>query len=108
MNRVPRLFATALVALALAGGCRAAADDMVPRNNGLVALPDSLLPSTQGTQLPTDGNSSLGLLAQKLGIQNGHLDFFSVRPDTSSAGDLNQLMRGQAAPGGGLKLQFKW
>jgi len=108
MNRVPRLFATALVALALAGGSRALADDMVQRNSGLVALPDPLPPSAQGTLLPTEGNSGLGLLAQKLGIQNGHLDFFSVRPDTSGDGDLKQLMRGQASPGAGLKLQFKW
>jgi hypothetical protein len=107
MDLVPRLFVTALVALALAGGSRAVlADDTLPGNSGLVALPDPLPLSAQGSLLPTDGNSSLGLLAQKLGIQNGHLDFFSVRPESS--GDLKQLMRGQATPGGGLKLQFKW
>jgi hypothetical protein len=107
MGLVPRPFGVALVALALAGGSRAVlADDMMPGNSDLVALSAPLPSSAQGSLLPADGSSSLGLLAQKLGIQNGHLDFFSVRPDAS--GDLKQLMRGQQAPGGGLKLQFKW
>jgi len=90
----------------MAAGNRAAlAGDMMPGNSDLVALP-ALPPSAQGSLLPKDDGSSLGLLAQKLGLQNGHLNFFSVRPDSN--GDLKQLMRSQAAPGGGLKLQFKW
>jgi hypothetical protein len=107
MGHLPRLFGVAFVGLALAGGSHAVlADDMMPGNGSLVGLSAPLPPSAQGSLLPTDGGSGLGLLAQKLGIQNGHLDFFSVRPDSS--GDLKQLMRGQSAPGGGLKLQFKW
>jgi hypothetical protein len=107
MSLVPRLFGVALVALALAGGSGAAlAADMMPGNSDLVALSAPVTPSAQGSLLPKDDGSSLGLLAQKLGLQNGHLNFFSVRPDSN--GDLKQLMRSQAAPGGGLKLQFKW
>jgi len=106
MDLVPRLLRVALVALALAGGNVAAlAEDIAPGNSVSLALPPPRPPSTQDYLLQTDGNSSFGLLSQKLGIQPGRLDFFSVRPESS--GDLKQLLRNEAA-GGGLKLQFKW
>jgi len=106
MDLLPRLFGFALVGLALASGSGAVlADDTMQGNGDLFALPAPLRPSVQDSLLPTDDGSSLGVLAQKFGVQNGHLGFFSVQPQSS--GDLKQLMRGQSA-GGGLKLQFKW
>jgi hypothetical protein len=106
MDLIPRLFGFALVGLALASGSGAVlADDKMPGNGDLFVLPAPLPPSVQDPLLPTDGSSSLGVLAQKFGVQNSHLGFFSVQPESS--GDLKQLMGGQSA-GGGLKLQFKW
>ena len=107
MDLVPRLFRVALVALALVGGSGAAlADGAMPGNGGLLALPAVLPPSVQNSLLPTDGNSSFGVLSQKFGLQDGHLDFFSVRPESSS-GDFTSLLRGGMG-GGGLKFQMKW
>ena len=107
MGLVPRLLRTALVALALAGGCGVAlADGTMPGNSGLVTLPALLPPSPQEPLLPADSGSSFGVLSQKFGFQNGHLDFFSVRPESSSA-DYTSLMR-SGVGGAGLKFQFKW
>lgn len=107
MDLVPRLIRVALVALALAGGGGAAsADGIMPGNEGLAALPTLLPPSAQDSLLPTDGSSSFGVLSQKLGLENGRLDFFSVQPESSS-GDFTSLLRGGVG-GGGLKLQLKW
>jgi hypothetical protein len=107
MDVVPRIFGVALVALALAVGSGGVqADDIVPGNGDLESLPVPPARSAQDSLLPTDNSSSFGLLAQKLGIQNGRLDFFSVRPESGT--DLKQLMPSQAVPGGGVKLQFKW
>ncbi|HUE65233.1 MAG TPA: hypothetical protein VMO78_12740 [Rhizomicrobium sp.] len=107
MDLVPRIFRVALVALALAGGSGAAlADGTISGNGGLIALPAPLLPSDQDSLFPTVGSSSLGMPSQKFDLQNGHLDFFSVRPASSSA-DFTSLL-GSGVGGGGLKLQFKW
>jgi len=107
MDLVPRIFRVALVALALAGGSGAAlADGTMSGNGGLIALPAPLLPSDQDSLFPTVGSSSLGMPSQKFDLQNGHLDFFSVRPASSSA-DFTSLL-GSGVGGGGLKLQFKW
>lgn len=107
MDLVPRLLRVALVALALAGGSGAAvADGTMPSNGASVALPALLPPPAQDSRLPTDGSSSVGVLSQKFGLQDGHLDFFSVRPESSS-GDFTSLLRGGMG-GGGLKFQMKW
>lgn len=107
MDLVPRRLRVALVALALAGGSGPVlADGAMPSYGGLVALPALLPPSAQDPLLPTEGTSSFGVLSQKLGLQNGNLDFFSVRPESGS-GDFTSLMR-SGVGGGGLKLQLKW
>jgi hypothetical protein len=107
MGLVLRLSRVAVVALALAGGSGAAlADGTMPGNGGLVTLPALLPPSAQDPLLPTDGRSSFGVLSQTFGFQNDHLDFFSVRPESSS-GDFTSLLRGGVG-GGGLKFQMKW
>jgi hypothetical protein len=107
MDLVPRLFRVALVALALAGGSGAAlADGTMLGNGGLVTLPAPLPPSAQDPLLPNDGSYSLGAPTQKFGLQNGNLDFFSVRPESSS-GDYTSLLR-SGVGGGGLKFQWKW
>ena len=107
MNLVPRLLQVGLVALAVAGGSTAAlADGTMPGNGSLVVLPDPLLPSAQDPLMPADGTSGFGMLSQKFGFQSGHLDFFSVKPESGS-GDFTSLMRGGVG-GAGVKYQLKW
>ena len=107
MDLGPQLFRVALIALALAGGIGAAlADGTMSGIGGLIALPALLPPSDQDSLFPTEGSSSVGVPSQKFDLQNGHLDFFSVRPESSSA-DFTSLL-GSGVGGGGLKLQFKW
>ena len=107
MDLVPRLLGVALVALALAGGSgKALADGAIAGDGGHVILPALLPPSAQDSLLQTDGGSSFGVLSQKFGLDSGNLDFFSVRPESSS-GDYTSLLR-SGVGGGGLKLQFKW
>jgi hypothetical protein len=56
--------------------------------------------------MPVQGTSSFDMMmGQKFGVQNGHLDFFSVRP--ADGGDFKPLLRGGVGEGG-LKLQLKW
>jgi hypothetical protein len=103
MGLMPRLFGGAIVALALASGA-ALADDTARGNDSLISLSTPISSSLQDSLSPAD--NSFGVLTQKFDIQSsGHLDFFSVQPETS--GNLKQLLGGQAA-GGGLQLQFKW
>jgi hypothetical protein len=98
----------ALVALAFAGGTSAAlADGIMPGNGSSVALPALLPPSAQDPLLPTDGRSSLGPQSQMFDLQNGHFDFFSVRPEGRS-GDFTSLLGGGMGGGGGLKFQLNW
>jgi hypothetical protein len=107
MDLGPQLYCAALIALALAGGSGAAlADGTMPGNRALLALPALLPPSDQDSLLPTEGSSGFDVPSQKVGLQNGHLDFFSVRP-ASGSGDFTSLL-GSGVGGGGLKLQFKW
>ena len=107
MALVSRLFRVALVALALAGGSGAAlADGTTPGDGSFVALPALLPSSLQDALLPTDGGSSFRVLSQKFGLQDSHLDFFSVRPERGT-GDFTSLLD-SGVGGGGLKLQFKW
>jgi hypothetical protein len=102
-----RLFRVALVAAALAGGGGAVwADGTMPDNGGLVALPAPLPRSVQDSLLLADGNSSIAVPSQKFDLPSGRLDFFSVRPESSS-GDFTSLLRGGMA-GGGLKFRLKW
>ena len=84
----------------------ALADGTMSGDAGSVALPSLLPPSTQDSLLGADGTSSFGMLSQKFSFQNGRLDFFSVRPESSSS-DFTSLMRGGMG-GAGLKFQFKW
>jgi hypothetical protein len=55
--------------------------------------------------LPSNSYSSFDALGQKLGVQDGRLDFFSMRPDGN--GNFKPLLRGGVGEGG-LKLQLKW
>jgi len=76
----------------------------MPGNGGSITLPAILPPSVPNFSQPADASSGLGLLAQKFGVQNGRLDFFSA---TGSNGDFKPLLRGGVGDGG-LKLQLKW
>lgn len=106
MDLVPRHFRVALIGLALAGLSDAAsAGGLMPGNGGSITLPALLPPSVQDLSQPVDGSSGLGLLAQKFGVQNGRLDFFSTK--SSNSGDFKPLLRGGVGEGG-LKLQLKW
>ena len=99
----------AIVSLALAGlSVPAFAGGLSPGNGGTIALPTVLPPSVQNSMyalVPTTGSSSFDVLGQKFGVQDGRLDFFSVRP--SDGGDFKPLFRGGVGEGG-LKLQLKW
>src|ERR1700722_3415110 len=103
MELVPRIVGVALVALACAGSTSAAlADGITPGSAGWVALPDLLPPSAQDPLVP---NAGVGPQSQMFGLQNGHLDFCSVRPEGRS-NDFTSLLGGGMGGGGGLKLQF--
>ena len=105
MELVPRIVGVALVALACAGSTSAAlADGITPGSAGWVALPDLLPPSAQDPLVP---NAGAGPQSQMFDLQNGHLDFFSVRPESRS-NDFTSLLGGGMGGGGGLKLQFNW
>lgn len=67
-------------------------------------LPPVLPPSIRETLLSAGVASTFDSLGQKFGVQNGHLDFFSVRP---SDGGFKPLLRGGVGDGG-LQLQLKW
>ena len=109
MKLVPQVAKVALVGLAMAGlAAPAFAGGMMPGNGGSITLPTVLPPSVQESLslLPAPGGSSgFDMLGQKFGVQNGRLDFFSVRP--SEGGDFKPLFRGGVGEGG-LKLQLKW
>jgi hypothetical protein len=110
-----------VVSALTAGSDAASAGDTLSGNGALVALPAPLTSSAEDTLLPADGSSGLAAMAKQFGlqnsssgsgalaqIQNGHLGFFSVQPQGSQGSDvMKQLLRNEA-PGGGLKLQFKW
>gem|GEM_PF-2781587 len=109
MNFVPRIARVALVSLAVAGLAEPAfAGGLSPGNGGTIVLPTVLPPSVQDSLYslaPAAGYSSFDALGQKFGVQDGRLDFFSVRP--SDNGDFKPLLRGGVGEGG-LKLQLKW
>jgi len=86
------------------------AGEIAPGNGGSITLPSTVLPavlppSVQDSLLPANGYSSFDVLGQKFGVQNGQLDFFSMRPDNSGA--FKPLLRGGVGDGG-LQLQLKW
>jgi hypothetical protein len=108
MKFVPQIARIAAVGLLMAGfSLPAVAGGLMPGNGGSITLPTVLPPSVQASllPLPTSGYSSLDLLGQKFGVQDGRLDFFSVRPEGN--GDFKPLLRGGVGEGG-LKLQLKW
>ena len=103
MDLVPRLLGVVLTGLALAGsGGFAFAGDTALSSAEIAA---SLPPSDQDLLIPADDKSSLAAEPQ-FNRQNGHLDFFSVRPESRS-GDFTSLL-GSSSGGGGLKLHFNW
>lgn len=103
MDLVPRLLGVTLIGVALAGsGGLAFADDAVPGNAAVIA---SLPPASQDLLLSADNKSSLADQPQP-DRQSGHLDFFSVRPESRS-GDFTSLL-GSSAGGGGLKFHLNW
>ncbi len=111
MRLVPRIARLALVGLAVAGLTETAfAAEIAPGNGGSITqpsivLPSGLLPSIQDSLLPASGYSGFDALGQKFGVQNGHLDFFSMRP--ADSGEFKPLLRGGVGEGG-LQLQLKW
>jgi hypothetical protein len=108
MNLVPQMARMALVSLAMAGltATAFAAAITAPGNGNSITLPAVLLPSVQDSVMPVQGTSSFDMMmGQKFGVQNGHLDFFSLRP--ADGGDFKPLLRGGVGEGG-LKLQLKW
>ena len=95
-----------IVSLALAGlSAPAFAGGLSPGNGGTIVLPTVLPPSVQDSLLPVQNSSSFDSLGQKFGVENGKLDFFSMRP--ADNGDFKPLLRGGVG-GGGLQLQLKW
>ncbi len=108
MVLVPRMAKMALIGLALAGFTPAFAGGLMPGNGGTITLPTVLPPSVQYALPPptvSSVTSGFDVLGQKFGVQNGALDFFSVRP--SEGGEFKPLFRGGLGSGG-LKLQLKW
>jgi hypothetical protein len=113
MNVGPRIARVALVGLALAGlagPAFAAPAVSLPGNGGSIVLPAIALPSVlpppgRDSLLPSDTYSGFDTFGQKFGVQNGRLDFFSMRPD--DGGTFKPLLRGGVGDGG-LQLQLKW
>lgn len=109
MKFIPQVAIVALVGLAMAGlTAPVLAGGLMPGNGGSIALPTVLPPSVKESLslLPASGASSgFDVLGQKFGVQDGRLDFFSLRP--SDGGDFKPLFRGGVGEGG-LKLQLKW
>jgi hypothetical protein len=106
MKLVPQLGAVAFASLALAGLTQSAfAGGLMPGNGGPIVLPSVLPPSVRDSLLSASSSSGLEALGQRLGVQGGHLDFFSTRP--SDDGGFKPLLRGGVGDGG-LQLQLKW
>ena len=109
MVLITRIAKVALVSLAVAGlTTPVTAGGLMPGNGGTITLPTVLPPSVQASLLPNTGSAALSgfdVLGQKFGVQNGALDFFSVRP--TEGGEFKPLFRGGVGQGG-LKLQLKW
>jgi len=109
MKLVPRITRVALISLAIAGlteSARAAAV-MAPGNGGAITqpiLPSVLSPTVSDSLYPSNSISSFDMLGQKFNVQNGQLDFFSMRPDD---GTFKPLLHGGVG-NGGLQLQLKW
>jgi hypothetical protein len=111
MRLVPQIAIIALVGLAVAGFTGSALAGVVaPGNGGSITLPSTVLPavlppSLQDSALPVNGYSNFDMLGQKFGVQNGQMDFFSMRP--ADNGNFKPLLRGGVGDGG-LQLQLKW
>lgn len=104
MTLVPKIAVAAFVCLAgLAPPAHA--DGILPGNGGTMVLPSVLPPSVRDALLSAKLASSFDSLGQKFGVQNGQLDFFSVRSNDS--GDFKPLLRGGVGDGG-LQIQLKW
>ena len=111
MHFVPRIARLGLVSLAVAGLAEPVlAGQTAPGNGGSITLPSIILPSVLPPASVRDplslssSNSSFDALGQKFVIQNGQMDFFSVRQDD---GAFKPLLRGGVGDGG-LQLQLKW
>jgi len=106
MNFVPHISRSAVIGLAMAGfSLPAVAGGISPGNGGSIVIPSVLPPSVRDTQLHSNGSPSFDSLGRRLGIQDGSLDFFSVRPDSS--GDFKPFLHGGVGDRG-LQLQLKW
>lgn len=104
MKLVPRSIGVALIGLAGLTGT-ASAGGLTPGNGNAITLPTVLPPSVRDHLLSATDSLGLDALGQKFGVKDGHLDFFSMRPQ--DGGDFKPLLRGGFGEGG-LKLQLKW
>jgi hypothetical protein len=105
MNFVPRI---AVIAIAgLAGLAQPAfAGGISPGNGGSIVLPSVLPLSVQDSLASANDTTRFDNgLGQKFGVQNGRLDFFSMRP--ADSGEFKPLLRGGVGDGG-VQLQLKW
>jgi hypothetical protein len=111
MKLVPRIARVAFVGLAVAGLTEPAlaAAVVAPGNGGAITQPSNILPSVlppnvSDSLLPANSSSTFDMLGQKFNVQNGQLEFFSMRPDD---GAFKPLLHGGVG-NGGLQLQLKW
>jgi len=105
MHVVPRT--VAIIGLAWAGAMSPVlAAGIQPGNGGAPVLSLSMpAPHVQSTLSPADAFAGPDPLAQRFGVHDGRLDFFSGRP--SDSGEFKPLMRGGVGDGR-LQLQLKW
>jgi hypothetical protein len=105
MNFVPRM--AAIIGLASAGAISPVlAGGIQPGNGGAPVMSLTMPhPQYQSVLSPADAFAGPDPLAQKFGVHDGRMDFFSGRP--SDSGEFKPLLRGGVGDGG-LQLQLKW
>lgn len=105
MNFVPRIIA--IIGLASAGAISPVlAGGIQPGNGGAPVMSLTMpRPQYQNTLTPADAFAGQDPLAQRFGVRDGRMDFFSGRP--SDSGEFKPLLRGGVGDGG-LQLQLKW
>ena len=105
MDFVPRMIV--IMGLASAGAVSPVLAGGLQPGNGGSRGPSVVLPPPHvlNALVPADVFTSPDPLAQRFGVQDGRMDFFSGRP--SDSGEFKPLLRGGVGDGG-LQLQLKW